>query len=224
VNLRRLHSCRRTRDSIIDLVFAEKEEPYRSRLLSEVESCPECLDHYRGLAETLRLFDETVCVAEPTEQAIEEYQERLETRILVAAGGGWGWHVRLGRAVKSNVRIPLPLAAGFVIACLATIVAMAFRPAKVKVVEVPVASATTERIVEVPVITEKVVTRTVYLDRKRETTAAATPVHSQDQSQRVAETDPAEGGGSITRANLSGFQPPSELKIRVIRKGEDGQK
>jgi hypothetical protein len=102
---------------------------------------------------------------------------------------------------------------------------LATRQSPARIVEVPGESKTTERVVEVPVYRERTVTRKVYVDRKpAEPVAVNRPIVTDkvidDRLNRVAQASPVEDGGSITRANLTGFQPASDLRIRVIRRGE----
>jgi hypothetical protein len=234
VKVRRLHSCRRTRDSILDLVFQEKTEPARSLLLSDVEACPLCLEHYLGLEDTLQVFDDAALLAEPDEKAWSAYEARLANKIIATAGERTISIARVKRVFRSSIRVPVPIAAGFAVACLASILVLATRqaparivevPGESKLVEVPGESKTIERVVEVPVYRERTVTRKVYVDRKpTEPVAENRPIVTDkvidDGLNRVAQASPAEDGGSITRANLTGFQPASDLRIRVIRRGE----
>jgi hypothetical protein len=225
VKVRRLHSCRRTRDSILDLVFQEKAEPARSLLLSDVEACPWCLEHYLGLEDTLQVFDDAALLAEPDEKAWSAYEARLANKIIASAGEKTVSVARVKRAFRSSIRVPVPIAAGFAVACLASILVLATRQSPARIVEVPGESKTTERVVEVPVYRERIVTRKVYVDRKPiEPVAENRPIVTDkvidDRLSRVAQASPAEDGGSITHANLTGFQPASDLRIRVIRRGE----
>jgi hypothetical protein len=225
VKVRRLHSCRRTRDSILDLVFQEKTEPARTLLLSDVEACPLCLEHYLGLEDTLQVFDDAALLAEPDEKAWNAYEARLANKIIASAGEKTISIARVRRVFRSSIRVPVPIAAGFAVACLASILVLATRQTPSRIVEVPGESKTTERVVEVPVYRERIVTRKVYVDRKptepvAENRLIVTDKSIDDRLNRVAQASPAEDGGSITRANLTGFQPASDLRIRVIRRGE----
>jgi hypothetical protein len=228
VNLRRLHSCRRTRDHILDLVFKEKTEPARSHLLTEVEACSGCLEHYLGLADTLRIFDDASALAEPDESTWRSYEARLEQKLTASAGERAFSFARLRRVFRSSVRIPLPLAAGFSLSCITAILVLGFRQPSTTIVQVPVpvpgAVEAKERIVEVPVIQEKVVTRKVYVDRKPVEVVPETKPVISEKNERIAQDTSIENGGSITRANLAGFQPATDLRLRVIRRSEGENK
>jgi hypothetical protein len=93
------------------------------------------------------------------------------------------------RVCKASIRVPLPLAA-----CLAVVLSLAAwrwsvpAPARVEI--------RTQR-VEVPVVQERVVTKTVYRDRVVPSRA------------------------SETASNMQGLQPVAELRPRIIRRGND---
>jgi hypothetical protein len=85
------------------------------------------------------------------------------------------------------------------------------------------------KIVEVPVIKERVVTRVVYVERQsNETNNSQKSLLAQDrtggnkqkQNSTKEETNSsinAETSEYVTRGNLSGFQPIAELKTRIIQ-------
>jgi hypothetical protein len=85
------------------------------------------------------------------------------------------------------------------------------------------------KIVEVPVIKERVVTKVVYVERQsNETNNSQKSLLAQDrisgnrQKKNLTkeETDSAinvEASEYVTRGNLSGFQPIAELKTRIIQ-------
>jgi len=129
---------------------------------------------------------------------------------------------------RSSVRIPLPLAAGFSLSCITAILVLGFRQPSTTIVQVPVpvpgAVEAKERIVEVPVIQEKVVTRKVYVDRKPVEVVPETKPMISEKNERIAQDTSIENGGSITRANLAGFQPATDLRLRVIRRSEGENK
>jgi hypothetical protein len=224
VNLRRLHSCRRTRDSILDLVLGEKEGAARAALLSQIEACPGCSEHYRSLSGTLSNFDDAIAATSPDEDYWQAFDTRLQNRIVAASPSRKLNVADIKRALRSKVRIPVPLAAGLTITFMAAIIGLATRPRPVKIVEIRVPGEPTERIVEVPVIQEKVVTRKVFVEKKATETVATPVVPAADRNPRMMVASAAENGGSITRANLEGFQPANDMRIRVIRRNDGGEK
>lgn len=95
-------------------------------------------------------------------------------------------------------------------------------------------------IVEVPVVRERVVTRIVYVEREINKPAESQkPLPAQNGTEAVdnrnrlvkkenpsnlAMNGAVEDGGYVTRANLLGFQPPTELKARIIRQDKTDEK
>lgn len=80
--------------------------------------------------------------------------------------------------------------------------------AEMKIVEVPVIR---EKIVEVPVIREKIFTKTVYVNRTEKNTNVL------PTKEDFALTNKIEDNKYLTRSNLEGFQPVSEMNLRVSK-------
>lgn len=87
---------------------------------------------------------------------------------------------------------------------------------EIKIVEIPVIQ---EKIVEVPVIKEKIITRTVYVEK---TEKKETPNPLKDSTKdNVALNSSLKDGSFLTQTNLKDFQPVSEVKARITKKGEN---
>jgi hypothetical protein len=144
------------------------------------------------------------------------------------------------RALTAQVRVPLPVAACAALALLLSPLAFGARPwrrAAPPPAAAEAAPAERVRVVEVPVVRERVVTRTVYVDKKER--AASRGVSSQADagvrtevpeaaSAKRAETlgrdaqtrAPSDASaGYFTRVNMEDFQPAGEVKIRVVSRG-----
>lgn len=94
------------------------------------------------------------------------------------------------------------------------------------------------KIIEVPVVKERVVTRIVYVERQnseaikpQEILSAQNGIDRNKQEQTLKKDDSnlamngaVEDSGYVTRANLIGFQPPAELKTRIIQEGKTNEK
>ena len=79
------------------------------------------------------------------------------------------------------------------------------------------------KVIEAPVVRERVVTRVVYVERRGGESAARRWTGVDKAAKFTKRDDPTpsaggavEGGEYVTRANLSGFQPVAELKTRII--------
>lgn len=82
----------------------------------------------------------------------------------------------------------------------------------------PSSSATITKIVEVPVVKERVVTRVVYVDRNKENGVQTKRNTFESSSKSMTNNSIAESS-YLTQARLNGFQPASEITATVI-KGE----
>jgi hypothetical protein len=193
---------------------------------------------------------EAVCF---DERADEELSEMLrcweapapsrtsEARLLAAyreqsAGGGALWR----RLLTASIRVPAPVAAAAVVALVVASTTLALRPRVVSPpaphalsMEAPTALAPAltpaqglTKIVEVPVPYERVVTRIVYVEKKKERAAALAERHRQPQeaatvrgSASPARRPDGPGTGYFTRVNMEEFQPADEIKLRIIKRG-----
>lgn len=141
------------------------------------------------------------------------------------------------RALTASVRVPLPVAACAVIALiasLATVAALMSSP-RSAMPETQVSSAApVVRVVEVPVVQEKVVTRVVYVEKNerhenRAGSAKSARVGLATTSARASKPttgsrDEGEPASFITRVDMDDFRPADEMKIRVIKKGGSDEK
>ncbi|HYH86001.1 MAG TPA: hypothetical protein VEX60_11155 [Pyrinomonadaceae bacterium] len=139
------------------------------------------------------------------------------------------------RALTASVRVPLPVAACAVVALVASLVGLAARASSRSApVETQVSSvAPVVRVVEVPVIHEKVVTRVVYVGKNERDESRGVPVKvaggglaatGAREPKPVAETrDAGEPASFITRVDMADFRPADDIKIRVIKKGRSDE-
>ena len=228
-----MHDCRTLESRLVDLVFDELQADEKLRLLAEVEACADCLSEYRSMTETLVVFDEAVEASLPEESYWPEHQamlrQRLEQPAPRATTGGRDpfWK----RLFTARLPIPVPVAAAIVLALLASSV-LALRPrakeAAATAQQSPIVMQAPPKIIEVPVFREKVITRTVYVE-KREREKNATPCEStpglRDEMTLTARHDEGESveGGFFTSANLTDFRPADEMKIRVVKRSNSDE-
>jgi hypothetical protein len=223
-----MHDCRKLENRLVDLVFDELGVDEKIHLLAEIENCADCLSEYRSMTETLLVFDQSVEASMPDESywiqhhaALRQRLERFASPTKAKRDSLWK------RLLTAKLPLPVPVAAVIALALL-TSSFLALRSSSVNAT--PAAthtlSATTAppRIVEVPVIREKVVTRTVYVEKSaREVNnprrQSPTPL-ARDESTLTASNSEKERrqGSFFTRVNLTDFQPPDEMKIRIIKR------
>ncbi|HEX8845177.1 MAG TPA: hypothetical protein VF791_11065 [Pyrinomonadaceae bacterium] len=228
-----MHDCRKIEEGLVDLIFGELEQNERSRLLAEVESCTGCLSEYRAMSGTLVVFDQAAEASLPDESFWPEHHEALRLRLERLAGGAQVerkapfWK----RIFAMRLPVPVPIAALAVMAFLVVSI-FALRPSgvetapKVTAQEPHVAPAPT--IIEVPVIQEKLVTRVVYREKRLAGRTEARRVESSPQQNELQLNAPnsAKDSGEdrlFTQASLAGFQPPDEMRIRLIKRNNSDE-
>jgi hypothetical protein len=145
------------------------------------------------------------------------------------------------RALTAQVRVPLPVAACGAVALLLSLYALGARatvgvePSAAQAGAAPAAV----RVVEVPVVRERVVTRTIYVEKKgREVVQAAAPrrpgreelaaepaaVRADSPKRAEPAQSPETNAGYFTRVNMNDFQPAGEVKFRIVSRGGTDEK
>lgn len=138
------------------------------------------------------------------------------------------------RALTAQVRVPLPVAACMGLLLLGSLYALGAR-ATASRAEPPAARTEAQpaavRIVEVPVVQERLVTRTVYVEKKGR---GGEPTASRRQSEQLAQRaareveapqrqepdrSPEAHAGYFTRVDMNDFQPAGEVKFRIVSRG-----
>jgi hypothetical protein len=226
-----MHDCRKFENRLVDLVFEELKVDEKSPLLAEIENCADCLSEYHSMTETLLLFDQSVEASMPGESYWLQHHAALRQRLERFASPIKAKRVSLWkRLLTAKLPLPVPVAAVIALALL-TSSFFALRSSSVNATPAAMhtlsATVAPPRIVEVPVIREKVVTRTVYIEkiekRGREVNnprrQSPTPP-ARDESTLIA-SNSVKGrrlGSFFTRVNLTDFQPPDEMRIRIIKR------
>lgn len=237
-----MHDCRTTQEQLIDLVFQELDEPEGTRLLDEIETCADCQDQYRSMTVTLFAFDQATGNMTPGENFWPAYHERLQAQLSSAARTGAMGTPSWRQLFNTSIRVPAPIAALAVLLLFISSLFAFMRPAGPPVIEAaqPASSngqtateqTATERtrIVEVPMVRERVVTRTVYLardnspekysSRRRGDEGRAQDAPTAEKVQDASQTTRGpQSSVESTHAALAGFKPANEVKLRII-KGE----
>jgi hypothetical protein len=236
-----MHDCRTAQERLIDLVFKELDEEQSGRLLSEIEACPECLEQHRSISLTLFAFDQATASILPRENFWSEYHEKLEGRLDAASTGTTRTQrsaVPLWRRfIATSIRVPAPVAALALLLLAVSSLYALMRPSNTLVQGVPAAAIPSEertRIVEVPVIQEKLLTRIVYVARNNRALQnearqrvfepqVATRGQQDAPAAQVAPDAPltaardVQGKIESTHAALAGFKPTGEVKLRIIK-------
>lgn len=217
-----MHDCSKTKEDLIDLVFDEMGAEDELRLLEEMEACRDCRAEYHSMREALSTFDTAAPQMIPSGDFWTEHHARLrerldETAVEHAARSLPFWR----RTLRASFSIPVPVAVAAAILFAATSVlairSFVFRP-EIKN-EQANAPAETIRYVEVPVekrvVEERVVTRTIYLNRRARQGNQTAP-SLQDIPGMTAQRE-KDQSTSAPQAALSGFQPPTDVRLTVIK-------
>jgi hypothetical protein len=222
-----MHDCRTMESRLVDLVFGELEAEEKPHLLAELEACDDCLNDYRSMTGTLLIFDQAVEASTPDERYWPEHQAMLRQRLeqiaptVIAPKREPLWK----RIFAARLPVPVPVAATLVLALLVSSV-MALRPSTKEAITTTtpqVVKQAQPKVIEVPVVQEKIVTRIVYVEKKtRERNEARRPNTTIQRNNptltaRRAEEESVQGG-FFTHANLTDFQPADEMRIRVIKR------
>ncbi len=215
-----MHNCRETRERLAELVLDDRSD--------ELNNCAECRAEFEALNATLRMTTRVSETAAPAESYWSGYHARLREKLAVI--GPAPSHAKTPRRGEKlgplfatmrlcvRMSVPLPVAVGLVIACVA-LTAFAMRRTEQHV-------ATAPMVVQVPVqvpvvqVQERVVTRIVYRDRRSTSRHAGIDAPAEStfaRSRKPSATDEIP-------ASLNGFKPTEDVKLVVIKGGTPYEK
>lgn len=221
-----MHDCRQTRAQLPDLVFDELPSPTAERLRAEIAACADCQTEHSVLIKLLGAFDLASNAAQPAEDFWPGYHARLVERLQQDAPSGArthtiqpraSWLASLRHACTTTWRIPAPVAAVVALA-LVILSALALRPAPAPIVLAapPQVEASVVRTVTVPIVQEKIVTRTVYVTRGSSSERKPQLARAGDNGQARRDRERAQERAA-TRVALSGFKPAEDVRLRIIK-------
>jgi len=220
-----MHNCTETKERLIELVLDG-----RSAETSELNACAECRAEFDALNMTLRLTSRLNETAAPAESYWSGYHARLREKLATAPNPSHAEKQRrkeklgplfetMRLCVRTQVRVPLPLAIAVIIACLALGV-FAVRRAETPVAQPPLL---VQAPVQVPVVQEKVVTRVVYRDRRSSSRNSRRAINDDAQTESTFARSRKPSTDEIP-ASLNGFKPTDEIKLTVIKGGSPYEK
>ena len=223
-----MHNCTETKERLIELVLDGR--PIEAGETSELNACAECRTEFDALNMTLRLTSRLNETAAPAESYWSGYHARLREKLATAPNPSHAEKQRrkeklgplfetMRLCVRTQVRVPLPLAIAVIIACLALGV-FAVRRAETPVAQPPLL---VQAPVQVPVVQEKVVTRVVYRDRRSSSRNSRRAINDDAQTESTFAKSRTSSTGEIP-ASLNGFKPTDEIKLTVIKGGSPYEK
>lgn len=220
-----MHNCKTTRKRLIEEALDETLSS-QGALLAELEHCSTCREEFASLRSVLRVADQALQSAAPAEGFWSGYHARLQqslksdwaaavplrTRQPRTETGLQNW---LRKLVMASVPVPVPLAAVLVVLVgVSLLFAMNSRRSSAAA-SLPGSPSVVTKIVEVPVIQERTITRVVYRERSfgASRSKASQPERANSNAVAARKNGPTEG----TPISLAGFKPANEVKLTIIK-------
>jgi hypothetical protein len=222
-----MHNCTETKERFVELVLDGR--PLEAADTSELNACAECRAEFDALNITLRMTSRLSETAAPAESYWSGYHARLREKLATTPTPSHAEKQRrkeklgplfetMRLCVRTQVRVPLPLALAVIIACLALGV-FAFRRAETPLAQPPLV---VQAPVQVPVVQEKVVTRVVYRDRRSSSRNSRRAINDTQTESTFAKS--RKPSTDEIPASLNGFKPTDEIKLTVIKGGSPYEK
>jgi anti-sigma factor RsiW len=226
-----MHNCKATKEALLDLLCDEASLEAQARLKVDLNECAACRAEYASLCMTLSTVERSVEASRPSEDFWTGYETRMAQRLHRPLQGGatsevsgkeQSFAAKAWRAFLAPVRVPIPIAAAFVL-LLGVSTYLAVRARESTIVSPTVQGTVETRNVPVPVIQERVVTRVVYVNRnlvKRH--GGGTPNYGRESQDPTRTVEPSTGAASAS--SLAGFRPIDQLKLTVIKGSDANEK
>lgn len=217
-----MHNCKATVKQLIELAVARTPSAQNESLLAELELCSACREEFASLRSVLRVTDQAIESAQPPNNFWSGYHTRLRQSLetgLVFHGSAVVLPTESGRLIRwrrffmTSIRIPVPVAAVLMVTFGLSIV-FAVHSRRASVAE----PQTITRTIEIPVTTERTVTRVVYRDRVRRGIPAR--IAPPDQNRIAAYARQKQNGKTGSAPfSLAGFKPTSDANLTIIKGG-----
>jgi hypothetical protein len=212
-----MHNCKDVKKNLVEMAL-----PGWIPSPGELADCPNCREELASLRLTSQIADAAMQRAQPGESFWAGYHSRLHQRLTnesslpeaVQRRSGLATRLREFATLSIPVPVPLALAAFALFACS---VLFALQPrTKSSAAPALVPPAFVDRIVEVPVIQERQITRVVYRERRSVVSQSGLSYATQLSTARKRDTPPA-----LITESLDGFKPVNEARLTLISGGRD---
>jgi len=208
-----MHNCNVTREQLVERALNRTQSNHDPALATELDRCPACREEFAALCSVFRVTDRAIESAQPPDSFWSGYHARLRRSlenepVLHDSRPHTKSGARTWRGFfATSVRIPVPFAAVLLVVCGLSI-AFAIHSRRTAATEPLIVTKT----IEVPVTTERVVTRVVYRDRNR-----AIPMRVAAPGQNRAFAKQQDGEIVSGPFSLAGFKPTSDANLTIIK-------
>jgi hypothetical protein len=240
-----MHNCRLTKNGLIDLVLDEMPSAEAKKLLAELNDCAACREEYATLRNTWRMSGQALrSSAQPTEKFWLGYHARLQEKLIQhlqadnekassslqpvrQSLNSSMWHrfwIGLRKLATTSVRVPVPVALALMLLFVISVVVLRVRGPVNPTPSNQLTSVET-RMIQIPVIQEKVVTRVVYVEKKTSRSRGAS--NQVDREELNAANRLARAGWEAsgqTAMSLVGFKPTDQVKLTIIKGSNQDEK
>jgi hypothetical protein len=212
-----MHNCKDVKKNLVEMALQGwMPTP------DELADCPHCREELATLRLTSQLADAAMQFAQPGESFWPGYHTRLRERLTndlrqpepaPRRSGPATW---LRDFATLSIPVPVPLAlTAFALVAFSVFFALHSRT-KSSTAAAPVPPAFVDRIVEVPVIQERQVTRVVYRDRR-----TVVPQSGLSNASQLTAAKKREAPAPPVTESLDGFKPVHEARLTLISGGRD---
>lgn len=226
-----MHNCQNIKEELLDLLFAEADAMRTARLMRELRFCADCQAEYAEMQKTFAEYEKFSALDVPEENYWQSYEARLSQKLMAieTPKPKESFVANFFRNfLAARIRIPVPVAAAFVVLFAGTLFFAARLP--VNNVQTTQTAATEPQIQFVPIEKEKIVVQEKEIWRDRVVTQKVyipqpesgikNPAASTARQKRRTETAEA----TMPILNLAEFQPPTKVEPKIIAEGTYGGK
>jgi len=230
-----MHNCKLTRNVLLEYALGEESTSQAREALAGLDRCSSCQAEFAAIRNTLRVSRQALSSAAPADEFWPGYHARLKEKLVqqqemlndqvrvnipitVPLGlrllNGVRWFANASVRLPAPVAIAILLVVGFLTYNTLSLSRRANNATPTNATPTNIVAQGHSRIIEVPIVQERVVTRTVYLERKAPRSSSGLPVRA---DLTAAENRRGSATLNKTAMSLAGFKPTDEVKLTVIK-------
>jgi hypothetical protein len=212
-----MHNCKDVKKNLVEMAL-----PGWIPSPDELADCPQCREELASMRLASQIADAAMHLAQPGEKFWTGYHLRLRQRLTNDSSLPESAQRRSGPATwlreftTLSIPVPAPLAlTTFALVAFLVFFALHSRT-KSSVAPALVPPTVVDRIVEVPVIQERQITRVVYRDRR-----SVTPQSGASYANQLTAAKKRDAQAIPLAESLDGFKPVHEARLTLISGGRD---